>query len=120
MLKNCVSIIIFLAFSVSTFSSTKELFSFHGEEKVESKIEHSLGYTTIISTSNCDDCQDEGCNHEAEHCIHHCSGIHNILPHTQTLSINNPFWGIVNGSWDYRFLYTQPILDPALKPPLFS
>jgi hypothetical protein len=120
MMKQVFSLIIFFAFSLSVFTSAHEAFSFHEESEISVQTEHSVGYTTVIKSSDCDDCEDDGCGHESEHCIHHCSGIHNLLPQNQSLTVSGPSAIDENKLWSYNIFYTSPVLDPALKPPLFS
>lgn len=120
MISRIASFLVSIAFSLSVFTGDNEAFSFHVDEQATVKADHSLGYTTVICSSDCEDCHDEGCGHGTEHCVHHCSALHNILLLNQKLAISNPSIEGEDALWDYQLLYTPPVLDPALKPPLFS
>ncbi|OUR95447.1 hypothetical protein A9Q84_16575 [Halobacteriovorax marinus] len=70
--------------------------------------------------SDCNDCEDESCHSEGAHCVHHCSGVHNVVITNKSVALSSSLYRSTQILWKYYFQYSEPSLDPALKPPLFS
>lgn len=87
-------------------------------EKSKADIGSKLG--PEIVSEDCHDCSDDLCHAEEGHCLHHCSGIHNIINTKPTVKIHKFSFSNNKESWYFLFHYEEPALDPSLKPPLFS
>ena len=115
---------------VSLFVLTSFLFSFSAEavglhdfsQNSEQQITSSYSSvsTSIITGTDCEDCQKSDCGDHQGHCSHHCSGMHNIVSTKNLVSLKIPT-GLNNKIlWYYNHHYKTPFLDPALKPPAYS
>lgn len=80
-----------------------------------------VDYVSISSIdTDCDDCEDQDCHEGSDHCIHHCSGLHNLIVTTENVVLKSSLRIESKISRSYSFNYQEPCLDPALKPPLHS
>lgn len=115
---------------LSLFILTSFLFSFLAESKGvhnfsnynESQILNgsSVSALSVLISADCEDCQENDCSDHSSHCSHHCSGLHNIAPTKNQLSLQGPTSKNSKVLWYYNHHYKTPFLDPALKPPLYS
>lgn len=118
MFKRYTSLFILLSF---IFSFSNEIGSTSFDHSYTLSIKdgmYSVVYVTL--SSECEDCHDEGCHDNASHCMHHCSGLHNLLENKQASNLSNGIDISSKVTWYYNFSYDEPYLDQALKPPLFS
>ncbi len=76
----------------------------------------SLSFTGLDS----EDCEENDCSDHANHCSHHCSGLHNIIPVKSHASLKRPEGFSNRADWYYSHHYKTPFLDPSLKPPMHS
>ncbi len=114
------SLFILISFLFSSFAESNGIHELTSSfESETSNIGSFLAVSQIIS-ADCEDCQESDCGDHTEHCSHHCSGLHNIAPFQSQTSLKSPT-GINNKVfWYYDHHYKTPLLDPALKPPMFS
>lgn len=73
-----------------------------------------------IMLSNYSDCGNEDCHDHNQHCANHCFCMHNYILSDSDLSIKNDK-SIKDSKikWFYARFYSEPFLDPSLKPPLY-
>lgn len=85
--------------------------------------EHTISSTSFDKSYDLNHCEDQNCQDEGPHCIHHCTGMQNIIK-PQSLYHEESFQPDVlsiESSMPLRFQgYEEPFIDPALKPPLFA
>ncbi|WP_372655985.1 hypothetical protein [Halobacteriovorax sp.] len=99
-----------------SFAGSLETVDCHDEVSGE-----SISSSTVLSISVTHDHQrEEGCKDKADHCIHHCSGIHNLLHFRSPVTFSDQEIRNIYLQWSYQHDYSEPHLDSAKKPPLFS
>lgn len=68
----------------------------------------------------CEDCESEGCSDTNGHCSHHCGSLHLLqIVKAHYYKVDLPLKENQE-HWFYDFRYKGPVLDPSIKPPLFS
>jgi len=115
-----LSLFILTSFLFSFLAEVEGVHNFSKSNEQQLVSGYSSVYVSTIVGNDCEDCQDCDCGDHTSHCSHHCSGIHNIAPAKNHVSINNPVNLNDKALWYYNHHYNTPYLDPALKPPMFS
>lgn len=107
----CTSILEAQEFS---FPNTKNELSKNHNTHISS---HS---TSVSEEDHCDDCQDDGCSDTGNCCQRICSCSTSFFSETKSNvgSISSSTSSKIE--WYFYSNYRSPLLDPALKPPLFS
>jgi len=121
MFKKLWLLFILTTFITGVFGESVAVPSGH-ESEIQSSVEApQVGAAALSSLdTDCEDCEDKDCHSSAAHCMHHCSGLHNIVVSTVNVLLSNSFRINSKISRSYSFHYQEPSLDPALKPPLHS
>ena len=113
-----ITLFFFCSSTIGTFFDFKS--KLHSKSEVYCHDKNVENYLPNLNfSSQCESCEKKGCHH-SHYCVSHCSGIYSFITlFDQDLltfpgSFKDPLF------WNYFFHYQSPILDPSLKPPLFS
>ncbi|PIK13709.1 MAG: hypothetical protein CES88_16090 [Halobacteriovorax sp. JY17] len=98
-------------------ASALETIDCHDEVKLENV---SLSAASLSSSVHHSHQEESDCEDSSDHCIHHCSGIHNIFQFSTNVALGNGLVDSLNKVWFYTHHYCEPFLDSVVKPPLFS
>ena len=104
--------LIFSFFSISVLEVGEIDLSNHGNNI--SKAENSN------SDIHCDDCKDEGCSDSNDCCDGICACTLSFFIQSKISSISINHQVLLNIEWYFYTNYRSPLIDPALKPPLYS
>lgn len=76
--------------------------------------------STAYATSE-EDCHESDCHTKSEHCVHHCTGLHNLSQRSfhNTLVVIS-FAHVSKSLFSYENHYRDPYLNQLIKPPKFS
>lgn len=105
-------------FSISALNGNKST-SLEHKDSITSKSSISFSLSAFDDVG-CDNCHDDDCCDQNQHCSHHCFHSHNYVVSSETAKL--PILGalISKATFYFYYFYEEPFLDPSLKPPLFS
>ncbi len=122
MIKTFLSIFILTAFLLNLMSETVEVNAVNSGnlqvEKASATIDIGQKITSFYDCAGCADSDRE--EHHHGDCSHKCSGVHQFTISSYLNLLTKKLTNTNHKTWYYNSNYTQPLLDPSLKPPTFS
>jgi hypothetical protein len=114
------SLFITLSFLLSFLAEADDLHKF--SKNNQNQMSNSSLFTAVsaITSQSCDDCQENGCKENQNHCSQHCSGIHSLVSTNSKVKLLNLSKLNDKITWSFYNHYKAPSLNPSLKPPTFS
>jgi len=116
MLKKILNLFILLSFCLVVEAGH----NFSNEDGEHSNMVNDNSLSQVVSTLEDPGCEDEDCHDESDHCLHHCSGLHNLSATTHKIVLNYPSSQEGKMSWFFINLYKRPSPEPAKRPPVHS
>lgn len=120
MFKKIFSLFVLTSFIFSFLAEADSVHEFSKSNEQQISSSYSTSANSIITGTDCEDCQESDCGDHQSHCSHHCSGLHNIAPAKNQVSLKTPVSLNDKVLWYYNHHYNTLFLDPALKPPMHS
>jgi len=120
MINKLLSIFILTTFCFNFYS---ELLDISSERNTGIEYSSSVDKTTSVTTNQANiinECHDNDCHQTDDHCVHHCSGIHNLITNSENISLKINILETKKNNWNYKNLYLSLFIEPSLRPPLFS
>ena len=115
-----LSIFILTSFLFSVFAESNGAHDLSSNNESQISSVYSSSAVSVITGTDCEDCQESDCGDHTDHCSHHCSGLHNIAPAKNQVSLKSPTNINDKALWYYNHHYKTPFLAPPLKPPMYS
>ncbi|MDH5581454.1 MAG: hypothetical protein OEY33_06060 [Bdellovibrionales bacterium] len=120
MFKKLTSFTVLLTLVFAIFAESDAI-STIGDSHEEVSVSSFYGHTASVAVdSELSDGKDEHCPDGDSHCVHHCTGLHNLILTEHKVSISNQSRNFGKVTWYYKNHYISPFFEPALKPPLYS